>query len=87
LKIEIARLYAKTRHDGATVLSGRMGFNGMLRVMPNPDFDPDNAKSPSFIAYLEEAPPKDTQPYRGPQLATPTRTPHAITEGEIVDEQ
>ncbi len=54
MKVELARLYSRTRNDGATVLSGRMGFNGMLRVVPNPDYP----KSPSFIAYLEEAPPK-----------------------------
>ncbi len=83
-RIEIARLYAKTRHDGAVVLSGRMGYNGMLRVLPNPDFDPDNPKSPPFIAYMEEAPPKDAQPYRGPQLL-PQRGPRAFTEGEIVE--
>jgi len=84
-RIEIARLYAKERNDGATILSGRMGYNGMLRVVPNPDYDPDNAKSPAFIAYLEEVPSKDAAPYKGPQLAPMARAPRAFVEGEIVE--
>jgi hypothetical protein len=85
-RIEIARLYAKERGDGATILSGRMGYNGMLRVFPNPDFDPGDNRSPSFIAYLEEAPPKDAAPYKGPRLAAPpARAPRAFTEGEVVE--
>lgn len=85
MRIELARLYAKTRHDGAVVLSGRIGYGGMLRVIPNPDFDPDEPKSPSFIAYIEEAPAKGAAPYKGPQLAPPQRPPRAFVEGEIVD--
>lgn len=89
MKVELCRLYAKTRADGATVLSGRLGYDGMLRVLPNENYDPDDPKSPSFIAYIEQAPPKGTTPYRGPQLQVPTSAralrEHAI-EGEIVDQ-
>lgn len=85
MRIEFARLYARQRQDGATVLSGRVGYDGMLRVIPNPDFDPDEPKSPAFIAYLEEAPPKATAPYKGPQLAPLQRSPRAFVEGEIVE--
>jgi hypothetical protein len=70
MKVELSRLYARVRADGATVLSGRIGYDGMLRVEPNPDYDPNNPKSPAFLAFMEQAPPKQTQPYR---------------EGEIVD--
>jgi hypothetical protein len=85
-RIEIARLYAKTRRDGATTLSGRVGYDGRLRIEPNPKHDPDDPKSPGFLAFIEYAEPNAAAPFKGPQIMAPTRTPHAITEGEIVDE-
>lgn len=84
MRITIAKLYARTRNDGAVTLSGRMGYDGRLRVEPNPDHEPGNEKSPEFLAFIEYAEPKQAQPYTGPQLHPPQRQPRAIVEGEIV---
>lgn len=84
MRIELARLYAKTRRDGATTLSGRVGYDGRLRIEPNPQHDPDDPKSPDFLAFIEYAQPQ-TAPFKGPQIIAPTRTPRALVESEIVD--
>jgi hypothetical protein len=85
-RIEIARLYARQRNDGATTLSGRMGYDGRLRIEPNPNHNPDDAKSPDFLAYIEYAEPKAAKPYSGVQLQhPPQRQPRAFVEGEIVE--
>lgn len=85
-RIEIARLYARERNDGAVTLSGRIGYDGRLRVEPNPNHDPNNEKSPDFIAYIETAEPKQAKPYTGVQLQQPPRqAPRAFVEGEIVE--
>ena len=83
-RIELARLYARTRRDGATTLSGRMGYDGRLRIEPNPAKVEGDDKSPDFIAYLETAEPRAAKPYNGPQLRVPRNTP-ALVEGEIVE--
>ncbi len=85
-KITIAKLYARTRHDGAVTLSGKLGYDGRLRIEPNPEHNPDDERSPGFIASIEYAEPKATQPYSGVQLQQPPRqAPRAFVEGEIVD--
>lgn len=84
MRIELARLYAKTRRDGATTLSGRMGYDGRLRIEPNPQHNPDDPKSPDFLAFIEYAEP-NAAPFKGPQLMAPQRPPHAFTEGVIVE--
>jgi hypothetical protein len=85
-RITIAKLYARTRNDGAVTLSGRMGYDGRLRVEPNPNHDPDDAKSPDFLAFIEYAEPKQAKPYTGAQLHQPPRqSPRAFVEGEIVE--
>jgi hypothetical protein len=90
MRIEIARLYARTRRDGATTLSGRIGYDGRLRVEPNPNHDPTNEKSPAFLAFIESAEPKAAAPYTGVQLMAqvarqPQRGGHELVEGEIVE--
>lgn len=87
-RIEIARLYARQRRDGATTLSGRIGYDGRLRIEPNPDHDPANDRSPAFLAFIEYAEPNAAKPYTGPQLlpARPAPRPaRAIVEGELVE--
>jgi hypothetical protein len=102
MKIEIARLYARQRRDGATTLSGKMGYNGTLRIVPNPDKDADDPKSPDFIAFLEERETDAPSRYNGPQLRAPQSTPARgmpqatqqaagalpewIEEGEVLDD-
>ena len=73
MKIELARLYSYTRRDGAVVLSGGCGYNGRLKIEPNPDFDETDTRSAPFLAFIEEKPEKSAaqQQYRGPQLQTP----------------
>lgn len=98
MKIELARLYARTRHDGAVTLSGSVGYNGRLRIEPNAAKIDGDDRSPDFIAYIEEKQTAPATPYKGPQLtarptasiSTPRRPAvalpdHAI-EGEIVDD-
>jgi hypothetical protein len=85
-RIEIARLYARQRNDGATTLSGRIGYDGRLRVIPNPNKVEGDDRSPDFIAYIETAEPKANAPYAGVQLQQPPRqSPRAFVEGEIVE--
>lgn len=84
-RIEIARLYARTRNDGATTLSGRMGYDGRLRIEPNPNKVEGDDRSPDFIAFMEYAEPKAPKPYTGPQLRPPSRPMAAFVEGEIVE--
>jgi hypothetical protein len=93
-RIEIAKLYSRTRFDGAPTLSGRIGA-ARLRIEPNPNHDAADPKSPDWLAFIEEAPQSaPTGQYRGPQLtARPTASaaPRALTqhqyvvEGEVVD--
>jgi hypothetical protein len=92
-RIEIAKLYSRTRFDGAPTLSGRIGA-ARLRIEPNPNHDAADPKSPDWLAFIEEAPQTaPTGQYRGPQLtarpvsasprpALPQR--HEYVEGEIV---
>jgi hypothetical protein len=54
MKIEIARLYERTNKKGVKTLSGRFGYTGRLRIEPNPQHDPNDERSPQFIAYVEE---------------------------------
>lgn len=88
-KIKIAGLYAHTRNDGATLLRGRIFYDGLLKVEPNPDKQPgDNL--PDFIATVEMSAPKPSGPYRGPQLLAPqsAQAPRALpqfVEGEVVE--
>jgi hypothetical protein len=84
-KIEIARLYARTRSDGAVTLSGRIGYDGRLRIVPNENKVEGDDKSPDFLAFIETAEPKSAQPYRGPQLLPPQRPVAAFVEGEVVE--
>lgn len=93
MKIELARLYARTRHDGAITLSGSIGYNGRLRIEPNPAKVDGDDRSPDFIAYVEEKNTAPTTPYRGPQLQArpavsaaprPALTQHEYVEGEVV---
>jgi hypothetical protein len=96
-RIEIAKLYSRTRFDGAPTLSGRIGA-ARLRIEPNPAHDPDNPKSADWLAFIEEPPAQqpNAQPYRGPQL--PARPmahqqpqqrrqlpAHDYIEGEVVE--
>jgi hypothetical protein len=89
MKIELARLYARQRRDGATTLSGRVGYNGRLRIEPNPNKVEGDDKSPDFIATIEERPDDGAAPYKGAQLvpARPMRpsAPPAFVEGEVID--
>lgn len=85
MRVTIAKLYARTRNDGAVTLSGRMGYDGRLRVEPNPDYEPGNEKSPEFLAFIEYAEPRGSQTYTGPQLQAPARRPSQLVEGEIVE--
>jgi hypothetical protein len=93
MKIELARLYARTRHDGAVTLSGSVGYNGRLRIEPNAAKVDGDDRSPDFIAYIEEKNTAPATPYKGPQLtARPvSAAPRALTqhqyvvEGEVVD--
>jgi hypothetical protein len=99
-RIELCKLYSRTRFDGAPTLSGRMGA-ARLRIEPNPNHDADDPKSPDFLAFIEEAPAQqpNAQPYRGPQLtARPVAQPprralpqshvpfsDSYVEGEVVE--
>lgn len=93
MKIELARLYARTRADGAVTLSGSIGYNGRLRIEPNTAKVDGDDRSPDFIASIEEKQSAPTTPYRGPQLQAPavSAAPRALTqhqyvvEGEVVD--
>ncbi len=96
MKIELARLYARTRHDGAVTLSGSVGYNGRLRIEPNAAKIDGDDRSPDFIAYIEEKQSAPTTTYRGPQLTARPVAPqprhaalpvhdHAV-EGEVVDD-
>jgi hypothetical protein len=95
MKIELARLYARTRHDGAVTLSGSIGYNGRLRIEPHAAKIEGDDRSPDFIAYIEEKQSAPATTYRGPQLtarpvsaapraALPQRHDHVV-EGEVVD--
>jgi hypothetical protein len=84
-KIEIARLYARTRNDGAVTLSGRIGYDGRLRIEPNPNKVDGDDKSPDFLAFIESAEPRAATPYRGAQLVPPQRPVAAFVEGEVVE--
>lgn len=70
-RITIAKLYARERNDGAVTLSGKIGYDGRLRVEPNPDYNPDDERSPGFLAFIEYAEPKQAKPYTGVQLQQP----------------
>jgi len=86
MRITIAKLYARQRRDGATTLSGKMGYDGRLRIEPNPAKIEGDDKSPDFLAFIEYAEPKAAPvavPYRGPQLF-PVR-PLQCLEGEVVE--
>jgi hypothetical protein len=101
MQIKLAQLYARQRADGAITLSGTMGYNGRLRILPNPDKVEGDTKSPDFIAYLEERSDNYARPYNGPQLLpqAPRPTPQVprpsqrpalpqaqnFVEGEIMD--
>jgi hypothetical protein len=92
-RIEIAKLYSRTRFDGAPTLSGRIGA-ARLRIEPNPQHDPQDPKSPDWLAFIEEAPAQQPNAgeYRGPQLPTRPKAPprgalpahHEYVEGEVV---
>jgi hypothetical protein len=84
-RIEIARLYAKTRRDGAVTLSGRIGYDGRLRIEPNPNKIDSDEKSPDVLAFIESAEPRAATPYRGAQIMPPQRPAPAFVEGEIVE--
>lgn len=84
-KIEIARLYARTRNDGAVTLSGSIGYTGRLRIEPNANKVEGDDRSPDFIAYIEEKQSAPATPYRGAQLLPPQRPAAAFIEGEIVE--
>ena len=97
MKIELARLYARTRNDGAVTLSGSIGYNGRLRISPNPDKIVGDDRSPDFIAEIEEKQSAPAQAYRGPQLTAPRPMPQQprraalpspdfAVEGEVVDD-
>ncbi len=84
-KIEIARLYARTRNDGAVTLSGRIGYDGRLRIVPNENKVEGDEKSPDFLAFIESAEPRAATPYRGAQIMPPQRAAPAFVEGEVVE--
>ncbi len=84
-KIELARLYARTRADGAVTLSGSIGYTGRLRIEPNANKVEGDDRSPDFIAYIEEKQRAPATPYRGAQLMPPQRPVAAFVEGEIVE--
>jgi hypothetical protein len=96
MKIELARLYARTRNDGAVTLSGSVGYTGRLRIEPNSAKIEGDDRSPDFIAYIEEKQSAPAQAYRGPQLTAPRPTapqPHRAlphhenaVEGILVDD-
>jgi hypothetical protein len=98
-RIELAKMYSRTRYDGAPTLSGRIG-SARLRIEPNPQHDPQDPKSADFLAFIEEVPPQSAPatPYRGPQLGAPrpmesvsaprrpaAALPDFAIEGEVVD--
>jgi hypothetical protein len=93
MKIELARLYARTRHDGAVTLSGSVGYNGRLRIEPNAAKVDGDDRSPDFIAYIEEKNTAPATPYKGPQLtARPVSAApraalprHDYIEGEVIE--
>jgi hypothetical protein len=70
-----------------------VGYNGRLKILPNPDKVEGDDRSPDFLAFIEERAPAQSQPYKGPQLqpvgANHTRPalPQArnYVEGELVE--
>lgn len=59
-----------------------MGWNGRLRIEPNPAKVEGDDRSPDFIAFLEEnaqQQQQQTQTYKGPQLTAPAPQPRITT--------